>query len=505
MKLSAIYTGSCARQVGVIVGVDDDQLTLLDLKGEFRKVSRYEIIYMAYYPLGRLPVRQIRQKPGDPLPYLVKTTFAGELRPLVEGWPLDFDENQISFLALDGHEQVIDRNAIWDLQQSAQGPAIQVNTAVQPVLKLTHPYPFAYCPNATTGQSIDPQFLLGEPLMIKKELDQLNLKFSDLDTYEKDKRFYAVPQVYRNQNKIGLWFSSGSRYGASKNRSNNFAPVFESELSEGPFGFQRILVTGSARMNFSLSGEPQNQFYYRLKSDYVHFSFLFDIERIFLGEESYKWQADELGSGEARMNEIQHLGGGFDYGHWAVGYNLASMQYGVKVGTTFFRSRVAMDRPHLIYHHRWLKAELYYGHLVAGKVNNLVPAKDSDTPEQIAQRERLTNELAAAPDFLMTQQFYRLNLYPWPGQGFHPEVSLIRRNMAFEREANTAESGESPMVFNERNSILSLAAEVELFRDLLIKGFFSLEHSARRSGALELGATESHTYFKMGTRMTLIF
>jgi len=504
MKLSAVYTGSCDRSLGVIVGVGEDQITLLNMQGDFVQISRYEIIYLAHYPLGNLPLPHIDQQAGAPKPYRVKTVFAGELRPLVEGWPIDFDEDQISFLGLDGHEQVIDRNAIWELERTDKGELIPQTRTAQRPLKFTHPYPFAYCPNEGAGQRIDPQYILGEPLLIKKELDQLHTKFKDLETYDKDKRFYPVPQVYRTNHKLGLWFSLASRYGSSKNRSNNFAPVFESGLSEGPFGFQRVMITGSARMNYTLHSEPQNQFYYRLKSDYVHFSFMYDIERIMLGEETYKWQAGELSADEHRINETQHIGGGFDYGNWAIGYELASLQYGVKVGPSFFRSRVVMDRPHLIFHHRWLKAELFYGKVIDGKVNNLKPPRDSDTPEQVAERNRLLAELAAAPNYLMQQTYYRFNLYPWPDQGYRPEVSLILRDFGFEREANQASPEETAMQLFEKTRTLSVAGEVGFFSDVSLKGFFSWEQAARRSGELELTAKTAN-YFKTGFQMGLTF
>ena len=47
------------------------------------------------------------------------------------------------------------------------------------------------------------------------------------------------------------------------------------------------------------------------------FIFLFyDIDRLIIGESSYMWRKEDLRTSDDRINEIDHLMGGFDYGNF---------------------------------------------------------------------------------------------------------------------------------------------------------------------------------------------
>ena len=51
VNISSIYFSSCMRENGVIINVDENQIQLLTQEGRIFEIPRYEIIYMAYYPL----------------------------------------------------------------------------------------------------------------------------------------------------------------------------------------------------------------------------------------------------------------------------------------------------------------------------------------------------------------------------------------------------------------------------------------------------------------------
>ncbi len=505
MNLTAVYYASCKRELGVIVDVDSEKVTLLTLEGKFVSHSRFEILYLAYYPVGKLPLFEIHPSKELP-PTSIITTYGRTTAELVTGWPIDFSEDQISFLTLVGENQVIDKSAIWDLEKLEDEKYHKISEKNPQKLNLIHPYPFAYCKADSKGAEIAPQQILGDPFLIKKELDRLGENFKEVKGYYRDKRFYAVPQLYTNRNSLGLWATMGNRYGTSQSRSNNFAPVFISELTEGPFSFQRVLVTGAGRMGYSLHEEPQNQFYYSMKADYVHFSVMYDLDRLLLGEERYKWQTDDLTTHDDRINELQHIAGGFDFGSWSFEFGWAPVQYAVQVEETFFRSRVDLNRNLIKYQNQNIKVEFYYGHFVDGKASDIV-IRDSDSPEQVAEKERLLAELAAEADYLGELRFYRLNLYLWPEHFLNPEINLIHRQLTLERQADsTYLTNIDPEIrYFGKNSIVSLSLSYQAADDIMLKGFGSWEQSQKDWGETSLTMSETSNYFKLGTRVSLSF
>lgn len=504
LSLSALYQGACRRSVGVILEVGEKDLTLLNLSGDFEQIDRFDVIYLAHYSLGQLPLREADAPAAQPLE--VTTEHFGEMKPLVRGWPIDFAEEEISFLNLQGQETVVRREAIWDLEPIKTDQPLNFPQGTGRQLNFVHPYPFAHCPAQAGEQAVYPQQLLGDPLLIRREFDRLEGAYKQVADYRRDKIFYAVPQVYRNYNSLGLWLVSGSRYGSSMARVNSFIPSFVSELSEGPFGFQRILVTGTHPMPYGLHEEPQSQFYYSLKADYVHFSIMYDFDRLLLGEEKYKWKPEEMETVDFRLNDLHHIMGGFDYGSWAIEYMWLPTQYALNVNESFFRNRVDLNKTALTYRNRHLKADLHIGWAVDGKVTDQFTVNENDTPEEQALKERLKAELEAAPNYLARIRHYRLNLDLSPSWSLEPRLSLIRRTVFFRREA-APELDERAMRYLGASNTLAFWLRWGLPLDLSLEGFAALEQRAYSWGHSEEETTDSNTalYPKAGVKVDLTF
>ncbi|MDT8446764.1 MAG: hypothetical protein RRB13_07695 [bacterium] len=501
LNITALYKGACNRSVGVILDVGEEKLTLLDLKGKFEEIDRFDVIYMASYPMGELFLPQIDRPALAPLE--VRTRHQGVLKPLVQGWPIDFSEQEISFLSLNGRETIIRRDAIWDIVRQEELKPLSFGSTSGQQASFAHPYPFAHCAAQPKENRINPQQLLGDPLLIRRELDRMQGAYKVVEEYRENKVFYAVPQVYQNFNSLGLWFVSGTRYGASRSRVNSFIPSFVSQLSEGPFGFQRVLVTGTHPMPYSLHEEPQSQFYYRLKADYVHFSIMYDFDRLLLGEERYKWKPEDMGAVDFRLNELHHIMGGFDYDAWAIEYMWMPMQYGVNIDEAFFRHRVEINKMALSYRDLDLKAELHVGWSVDGKVDNII-ISEGDSPEQIAEKERLRAEIAAAPNYLTKIRHYRFNLDLSETLPLEPEISLIHRRMDFTREAD-APANEPAMRFKGTSTTLALWLRWPLPLDLSLGGFVGGEYQDYQWGVLELGESSQSLSPKGGLKVDLTF
>jgi hypothetical protein len=141
--------------------------------------------------------------------------------------------------------------------------------------------------------------------------------------------------VYRNETSLGLWLSFGSRHGAS-DRRNNLTPLLTDELSLGPFGYQHVIMTGSAPNRLLIHEEPQTQIYYAFKAAYFHASVFFDPNLVLVGTK-YSWRYSDFSNNDANDRWVESflIELGFDIGNLSlqiIPVSVASIGMGGKVG-----------------------------------------------------------------------------------------------------------------------------------------------------------------------------
>ena len=107
IQYSAVYTSACEREIGIILKVDDSKIFLLDLNGEIKQMRRFDIIYMAYYPVGQLNIPKIEASEHINTT-VIKTLYKNRVTFMLEGWMINFSDNKMSFLTTEGTETVID-------------------------------------------------------------------------------------------------------------------------------------------------------------------------------------------------------------------------------------------------------------------------------------------------------------------------------------------------------------------------------------------------------------
>ncbi len=170
IQLSGIYSSACEREIGIILHVDDTKVKVLNMDGEISDIRRFDIIYIAYYPMGKVSIPKV--EPADDIWIAdIKTLYKNQPVDLVKGWMTNYADNKISFLTTDGVETVIDTNDVWDISLIKQEDTIAFDgEGLAGLYYFAHPYPFAYCEeDAECEQTpkVSPHHLLGNPLLIK--------------------------------------------------------------------------------------------------------------------------------------------------------------------------------------------------------------------------------------------------------------------------------------------------------------------------------------------------
>jgi hypothetical protein len=314
VTIRALYTSACQRSLGVILDIDDKNIIFLNLQNGVQNLSRYELIYIADYPLDKLPLAQ--DFPINEVPLVqVDSLIKKQQQVLLRGWPVGFNAEKIAFLTEANREVVIDSHNIFQLHLLQTKNTFLKGDGSFKSYHFVHPYPFRDCSNTVGGQMIYPQQILSDPIQIKKSLDSLKEGFDRIRRYNREQNFYGVPEIYKNRTELGLWLSTGSRYGASSDRSNNFLPALVNQYSSDIFDYQHYFVTGSAPLLMGTHEEPQTQGTYAFKASYFHFSSMIDPNLVLVGT-NYKWRKNDFdpGKSDVRINDKTIVEAGFDYG-----------------------------------------------------------------------------------------------------------------------------------------------------------------------------------------------
>ena len=364
LNVLGVYRASCDRVMGVVVRVERRDVHLLDLSGVLLIIPRHEIVSLAYYPVSSLPISNIALDAS--LPALrVKALQGKQIVELVEGWPIDYSEEKISFLQRDGKDLVINRDSIWSLEKVETAAKVALATQGADNADYAHPQASGFCGGAQAVEGrrqVFPQQFLNDEVVIKRELDRLQEGYEKVDKYSHDQIFYALPEVYRNQTSLGLWLSLGSRHGAN-DRRNNLTPLLTDELSYGPFGYQHIIMTGSAPNRLLIHEEAQTQIFYAFKAAYFHASVFFDHNLVLVGDK-YFWRYSDFSDKSANDRWVESflIELGFDIGNLSlqiVPVSVGSIGMGGKVGFRKVDENLWRVGPRFV--HRLFQADITAG------------------------------------------------------------------------------------------------------------------------------------------------
>lgn len=511
INIHGLYLSSCERELGVILKVEKSKIKLLTLKGEFKEIARHEIIYFTYYSIDSFPDVKIKKSEIADI-VQINTVQNNQVVKLVEGWPIDYSERDISFLTLDGHEVLISRENIWQIKIKKINKAINFTTKKNISYSFVHPYIFRLCPAASLKKqssrpiTVYPQQMLNDSVQIKIELDRLQKGRERIGKYNVYQQFYAVPQIYKNSTSLGYWFSYGSRYGASKSRNNNLTPILQNEFSSGIFGYQHLLLTGSAPMPYSIHEEIQTQFYYRFKADYFHMGFMLDPGVFLVPWEKYKWKPADLENLDDGVNPSLALELGLDYSYFTVQWYFDALNMGIRSNDLGYYGPATSHRFSISFQNHYFKTEFQFDPFSFIRDTFYDATEDAEEEEVFVEDGiRLKTQVGIARFNLETSFFESLNI----------RYSFIYRRIKFKNlyygnEVNdnfTASDEIKNQLFSyESHSFSNAFYFIKSFKNKYSLGFFAaLEYHKAKSKTIDKNENKNSFYPKAGVFASLFF
>ena len=183
LEINAYYSDLCKREIGVIVGIEDYNIFVLNLAGNIVEMPRYAVISIAQYPLDVFTLNRPIKTSGTVMKqhFRIRTRYKREITDLVVGWPINFSKDNISFLNLKGEEVIIRKRSIWEIEKLTTPYAVTFVSKKMALHQFTHPSNSMHCPLESHGVAkkgaapikIRPQEYISDPVKIKRHFDFL--------------------------------------------------------------------------------------------------------------------------------------------------------------------------------------------------------------------------------------------------------------------------------------------------------------------------------------------
>ena len=368
IDITALYSASCTRVIGIPLDADVANVYFLELNGRIKQIPRYQISALATYPMDKIPIRQIKNDLKRQVDYFkISTKYEDRIIPYIEGHPIQFYQDKIAFISDDGNEIVIDRRDIWniEIENTPRTKTIKGPRSIGRH-RFIHPYRQYNCKDRNPkgrGQviTIYPEEYTSDPVDIKRRMDYIAGQLEILRGYKKRQKFYAVPEVHKNLTTLGYWLPLGGRHGKSSGRSNNLTPILSNEYSAGPFSYQHIFLSGSTPLNKLVHAEAQTQFYYALKADYFRFSFFLDPNKFLVQPAKYRWQRQDFKKEGGRHVEYSFFHFGLDFGPISFGILPTYLEHGIREADNFQENSGDIRKFSLAYHNHLFNTEIIWG------------------------------------------------------------------------------------------------------------------------------------------------
>jgi hypothetical protein len=347
VEVLRVYQRKCTIVTGVLLATDLAKITMLEVSGRVRSVDKHEILGVARYS-----IKDFRpEPPQDPLPPAIKLTTKSEFESLrqITGWINGYTKEHIQIFGVDHQEYQILRSSIWDIEV-AEG-MIERDHLRSDLPQMADPLEFSDCGQRS---GLHPFQSYTREVQLAEYFNQILIGQEEIVDYEDERLFYAVPQIFGNQTRLGSWAILASRYSDAGSRRVNFLPFVEDSLSEGPFAYQRRIYSGLAPVEWIDHTEPILSALYELKVSYVHFRFFLDPAIILLGDR-YEWTKSQLDTLDERPAPIGGARFGIDIGHWSLFAMHYQGYFGVRFEDYFANLPYATSQFGLMYqNHRWL-------------------------------------------------------------------------------------------------------------------------------------------------------
>ena len=307
VEIHTLVDKHCRSLSGVVVAVDDELVTLIDLEGHANAWRRDEIASVVLHNSVDNPLAAITLDP--PLfERMYNVYLVGEDDAAFTGWAIGFIEELIVFFDLFGRTHVLAQEDIDHMLRPSPLPVVY-----PPHAKVTLQFPRDYieCANLAQSAGIPPSRIIGDRIKVSDYFDAFENSYLDLESFRERTFVYAKPFMYDERTRLGIIYMR---------RRSPVVPAYIHFSTGKPFGFQSFMLVGGAPIPWLPTVDPKLVVWSDLKSHLFHATFLANPVAIPAGTPVYvngglKPYTDESYHTEPHFNYEILMG--VDFGPWS--------------------------------------------------------------------------------------------------------------------------------------------------------------------------------------------
>ncbi|HEU5074548.1 MAG TPA: hypothetical protein VFU02_10250, partial [Polyangiaceae bacterium] len=308
VEIHTLVTKHCRAESGVVVYVDDELVTLIDLEGRSAIWRRDEIASVVLHnsvdnPLASITLDALLSE------HMYNVYLVGEENAAFTGWAVGFIEELIVFLDLFGRTHVLAQEDIDHMLRPSPIPIVYPPHAN---VTLQFPRDYIECANLATAAGIPPSRIIGDRIKVSDYFDAFENAYHDLQSFRERTFVYAKPFMYDERTRLGLLYMR---------RRSPVVPAYIHFSTGEPFGFQSFMLIGGAPIPWLPTVDPKLVLWSDLKSHLFHATFLANPlavpagTPVYLGDAKLPASTEQSYHTEPNFNYLILMG--IDVGPWS--------------------------------------------------------------------------------------------------------------------------------------------------------------------------------------------
>jgi hypothetical protein len=294
-ELHSLFDDSCRRTTGVLVHVDAEMVSMVDLDGRFVVRARDEIGGIAVHKTLENPLAQVALSPAL-RSYLRDVWVGDDAAPTFTGWTTAFFDDLFLYFDLEGQTHVLDPEEIRAIRPSTKSGAM-ASPRTHASVQLAFPSEVVPCGTSTVpAGAVLPSRVIADRIKVGDYLGKLEQHYRDQIGFEERTRVYAEPFLFDLQSRLGLLYDPEWMIPF---------PLYFRWSNGRPYRFQSLSVVGNASHEWLPFVAPSMSVRSDVKSHFFSATFIGHILSLPAGTNAFELIDPPL-LGEDDPPEVEH-------------------------------------------------------------------------------------------------------------------------------------------------------------------------------------------------------
>lgn len=304
---------SCQVTSGLVIGMKDSTLQIIDLSGHYVALNQDTIKTIAITSTLQNPITGLFLDSN--LKQSVREIYmGGSARPTFTGWPIRFIDDLTIFYDVTGKTHVIELSEVTAVTEAHDLPP-RTGTLGQSVsIDVSELNSQCSKKSLVTSGAAKPTRIISDQINIGEFLETFERGYRNLENFEERTKFYAKPFLFERRARLGVLMLN------KPVEANNEIPAYFQWSTGKPYGFQSLNVFGGAPVEWTPLAEPISVFRSDLKSHFFSATFVGSLTSLPAGTPHYATNRSAVPDKVFGGEHINYIGiMGLDYGPFSVG------------------------------------------------------------------------------------------------------------------------------------------------------------------------------------------